>query len=131
MPSLPARLHCLQLPLQAVLQQTPSVQLPLAHSVNEVQAWPSSFLHCWVASHARSLGQVSSGRPAGTLMHVPAMPATLHDLQVPLHCAAVCVQQTPSTQLPDMQLDAVAVVQPAPFGRAAAFGRYSQNSDGP
>ena len=130
-PSLPTTLHCVQVPLQAVLQQTPSVQLPLAHSVNDVHWWPSSALHCWFASHARSPGQVSSGSPAGTLLHVPAMPATLQDLHVPLHCATVCVQQTPSTQLPDMQLDAVAVVQPVPIGRAEAFGRYSQNSDGP
>ena len=128
---MPARLHCLQVPLQAVSQQTPSAQWPLAHSLNVVQAWPSRALHCWAASHAWSHGQVSSGRPAGTLLHVPACPATLHDLHVPLHCAAVCAQQTPSTQLPDVQLAAVAGVQPAPFGRAVAFGRYSQNSDGP
>ena len=32
-PSLPARLHCWQVPLQSVLQQTPSAQWPLAQSV--------------------------------------------------------------------------------------------------
>ena len=129
-PSFAARLHCWQVPLQAVLQQTPSVQLPLAHSVNDVQVWPSSALHCWVASHARSLGQVSSGCPAGTLLQVPALPATLHDLHLPAHSAAVCAQQTPSTQFFDLHLSAVAVVQPAPLSRSVAFGMYSQNSDG-
>src|SRR5262245_14466769 len=130
-PSFAARLHCWQVPLQAVLQQTPSVQLPLAHSAN-VEHWrPSSDLHCWVASHAWSLGQVSSGCPAGTLLHVPALPGTLHDLHLPAHALAVSAQQTPSTQFFDLHLSAVAVVQPAPLSRSLAFGMYSQNSDGP
>ena len=116
-----------------MLQQTPSAQWPLAQSVNAVHAWPSSALHCWVASQARSLGQVSlSGWPACTLLHVPALPGTLHDLHLPLHCAAVCAQQTPSTQFPDLQLDAVAAVQPAPLGHAPSrSAMYSQNSLGP
>ena len=131
-PRLLARLHCLHLSLQAVSQQTPSAQLPLAQSAGKVQACPIRFLHFCVASQAWSEGQVSSGKPAGTLTQVPGMPATLQDLQVPSHWAAVCAQQTPSTQLPDMQLDAVDVrSSPAPSGRAAVFGRYSQNSDGP
>jgi hypothetical protein len=58
-PGFAARLHCWQVPLQSLLQQTPSAQWPLAQSLNVVQAWPSNALHCWVASHARSLGQVS------------------------------------------------------------------------
>ena len=58
-PRFAARLHTWQVPLQAVLQQTPSVHWPLAHSLYDVHAWPSSALHCWLESHARSLGQVS------------------------------------------------------------------------
>src|SRR5262245_49427142 len=130
-PRLATRLHCWQVPLQAVLQQTPSAQLPLAQSLNVVQLRPSSDLHCWLASQAWSVGQVSSGEPAGTFVQVPELPATLHDLHRPAHSVVVCAQQTPSTQLPDIQFAAVAAVQPVPFGRFAAFGKYSQNSDGP
>jgi hypothetical protein len=36
-PTLPVRLQASQAPLQAVLQQTPSTQLPLAHWLAEVQ----------------------------------------------------------------------------------------------
>src|SRR5262245_2956212 len=109
-PRLDARLQTLQRSLQSVSQQTPSEQWPVAHSLNEPHCWPSGLLHCWLASHAWSDAQVSSGSPAGTLAQSPGLPAVLQDLQVPLHWAAVCVQQTPSTQLPDAQFDAVAAV---------------------
>ena len=88
-------------------------------------------MHCWLALHAWSLGQVSSGRPAGTELQVPRLPVTLQALQVPAHWAAVCAQQTPSTQLPDMQVDALAAEQPEPFGRGMVLARYSQISCGP
>jgi hypothetical protein len=52
-------------------------------------------------------------------------------MQVPAHCAAGTAQQTPSTQLPDAQPDALAVEQPDPFGRGALLARYSQISCGP
>jgi hypothetical protein len=49
-PSELLRLHCKQVPLQSVLQQTPSAQWPLPQSEKVVQAWPSFCLHCWVGS---------------------------------------------------------------------------------
>ena len=39
----PAGLHAWQVPLQALLQQTPSAQKPCAHSFPLVQAAPSGF----------------------------------------------------------------------------------------
>jgi hypothetical protein len=44
-PSELVRLHCWQVPLQSVLQQTPSAQWPLAQSVKALQMWPSFCLH--------------------------------------------------------------------------------------
>src|SRR4051812_34097203 len=87
-PRVAARLQILQLSLQSVLQQTPSAQWPLAQSLNAAHCCPSGFLHCLLASQAWSLGQVSSGSPAGTAVHLPRLPATLQAMQVPAHIAA-------------------------------------------
>ena len=51
----------------------------------------------------------SGSWPAGTLMQVPALPATSQDLQLPVQTVA---QQTPSAQIPDLQ--SVAAPQLAP-----------------
>src|SRR5436190_10186900 len=128
-PRVATRLQVLQVSLQSVLQQTPSAQWPLAHSPNASHCWPRRFLHCWLASHAWSDGQLSSPDPTGTLRHLPAMPGTLHDLHVPVQVA--CSQQTPSTQKPDAQLEALAAEQPDPLMRGAVLARYSQISCGP
>jgi hypothetical protein len=42
-PARPATLHDWQLPQGPVAQQTPSVQLPLSHSLPPEQSWPSRF----------------------------------------------------------------------------------------
>jgi hypothetical protein len=39
-PALPVMLHDMHVPLQLVLQQTPSTQLPERHWLLSVQAWP-------------------------------------------------------------------------------------------
>jgi hypothetical protein len=47
-PTLPVRLHASHAPLQAVLQQTPSTQLPLPHWLAAVHVPPlSSFSTHW------------------------------------------------------------------------------------
>src|SRR5688500_5437195 len=51
-PLLEFRLHTLQVSVHAVLQHTPSAQLPLAQSENVWHAKPIFALHCWAASHA-------------------------------------------------------------------------------
>src|SRR5437016_536050 len=67
----PFRLHALQVSVQSVLQHTPSAQCPLAQSENVAHASPARVLHFWLASHAWSAAQVSSGEPAARLAHVP------------------------------------------------------------
>jgi hypothetical protein len=43
LPPVLAAEHARQLPVQVVLQQTPSMQLPLEHSFGNAQAMPSAF----------------------------------------------------------------------------------------
>lgn len=43
-PALPASLQLSHTPLQAALQQNPSVQIVLAQSVPTAQSWPLDFL---------------------------------------------------------------------------------------
>ena len=44
-PTVPARLHRLQAPAHAVLQHTPSTQLPAAHSLAPAQTAPGAFFN--------------------------------------------------------------------------------------
>ena len=69
-----------QIPEQAVLQQKPSTQLPLEHSEAIVQAAPLAR-----SPHAPAPLQVvapehsfAGSVPAGTLVHKPTLPVTLH-----------------------------------------------------
>src|SRR5262249_17812936 len=130
-PRLLLRLQTLHTSLQSVSQQTPSAQCPLPQSVNLPQACPFWLLHCWLASQALPAPQESSGVPGGTFAHVPPMtppmPGTLQAWQVPGQEA--CAQQTPSTQLLDMQL--VPSEQAWPFGRSPVLALYAQISCGP
>jgi hypothetical protein len=84
-PRFELRLHTRQGVLQAVSQQTPSAQKPLAHSAPVEHMRPIRLLHCWALSQAWSLVQVSSGWPAGTLAQVPSELGTLQARQVPAH----------------------------------------------
>jgi hypothetical protein len=97
-PTLPATLHAWQVPVQAVSQQTPSTQCPLAHWLPTVQATASAArqlpapLHTLVPVH-----EGGSCWKAGVARHVPTLPAMLQAWQVPAHAL---LQHTPSTQLP-------------------------------
>jgi hypothetical protein len=51
-PTEPTRLHRSQVAVHALLQQTPSVQKPLAHSVPETQAAPVTRLQTPPVAHA-------------------------------------------------------------------------------
>ena len=69
-----------QIPEQAVLQQKPSTQLLLAHSELNEQAAPLARsahepVPLQVVAPAHSL---AGSVPAGTLVHVPRLPVTLH-----------------------------------------------------
>lgn len=98
-PEMPQDLHAV---VHAELQQYPSAQNPLRHSVAAVQTCPVSFLHTpmpsqdWVAPEHTGTPLVSSC-PDATLEQVPTAPVMLHDLHVPLHAT---LQQTPSKHWP-------------------------------
>jgi hypothetical protein len=124
-PTVPASLHETQVPAQALLQHTPSLQNPLAHAAALVQALPPAVLQAPVASHAWSPEQLpATWVPGEANRQAPALPGTLQDLHGPEHEADS--QHTPSTQLPDAHELAVAAVHPVPLPRPVT--RYSQVS---
>jgi hypothetical protein len=98
-PGTPTKLHDWQVPLHAVLQQTPSTQWPLKHWEFPEQICPFTDRQCPAPSHdtcpVQVKGAVISG-PAGIGAHAPE-PSTLH-AQHAGHAAVA--QHTPSTQFP-------------------------------
>jgi len=91
--------HAWQSPVHAVLQQTPSTQLPLKHSVAPLHVVPTTFLQIPMLSHwllpmQRFVGTLS-WLPAGKLLHVPTVPVTAHDRHATSQAE---LQHTPSTQ---------------------------------
>lgn len=124
-PTVLASLHETQVPVQALLQQTPSLQNPLAHAAALVQTLPSAVLQAPVASHAWSPEQLpATWVPGEANTQVPALPGTLQDLHGPEHEAES--QHTPSTQLPEAHRLAVAAAHPVPLPRLVTL--YSQVS---
>ena len=121
MPTFPGRTQESQAPPQAVLQHTPSTQLPLPHWLAAEQAPPLVFfgaqvpasqklpeLHC--ESLVQVLGQLAEeplqtkaphegepALPATTGLHVPTLPATLQASHEPPQAV---LQHTPSTHWP-------------------------------
>ena len=89
MPTLPPTSHASHWPMHAVLQHTPSTQLPLPHSVSFTHATASGFEHV----------------PSPFALHLSGL---AHE---------ELVQHTPSTQLPEAHCDAP--VQAAPAARLA------------
>ena len=99
-PHTPAALHTRHSLVHASLQQMPSEQKPLSHSVMPLeQGWPSIFLHNPIPSQD-SVAPMQAGMPFGSSMPeatFPHAPAALHALHVPVHALS---QQTPSVQKP-------------------------------
>jgi hypothetical protein len=96
-PTLPAMLQDWHVVAQVLLQQTPSAQKPLKHSLPTEHPMPISFLHAALPSHEfvpMHIGESSD--PEGTFEHIPRLPATLHALQVAVQVES---QQTPSAQI--------------------------------
>jgi hypothetical protein len=83
--------------LQALLQQRPSTQKPLAHPPLPSQGCPWDSTHWPAPLHVLTPLHASDCAPPGTCVQVPALPATLHISHVPHRALA---QHTPSTQLP-------------------------------
>ena len=125
MPAWPARLHDVHVPLQALLQHTPSAQKPEAQVAALVHACPLPLVQLPLPSQACPFEQLpATSLPALASTQVPSEPETLHDLHGPVHEADP--QHTPSTQLPDAQDAANATVQPSPLANPDAL--YSQVS---
>jgi len=140
-PTLPAELQTAQPPVHAVLQHTPSTQLPEVHWFPAVHAVPSvrfgAHAPVWqkcVAAHCASELQVAGhavlaplhengaqlGLPAlsaGSSVHVPTEPPTLHALHAPVHALS---QHTESTHRP--LTHALPALQACPFG---SFGTHA------
>lgn len=97
-PSEPATLQALHVPTHVVSQQTVSTQLPDWHSVPIAHATPfASLVHAPLPSQLSAPAHSFAGSiPFGMFEHVPALPATLQLLHVPLHVVA---QHTLSMQL--------------------------------
>jgi hypothetical protein len=140
LPTLPGTLHARQVPVQALVQQTPSTQVPLRHSLEAAQVRPASFFGrqrpdsqrfpalqstsaAQVALHAPRPSQVlrphspAESVPAAVGVHPPTSPGTLQATQAP---SQALLQQTPSTQKPLAQSVFTAQVRPLPFGPAHA-----------
>lgn len=105
--------------MHAELQQTPSTQLPVKHSVPSVQVCPLTFLHPPMPSHVLVPLHVLTGKlscvPEAMFPHVPlivAPEAIEHAWHVPEQAVS---QQRPSTQFPLAQLAATVHVWPCPL----------------
>jgi hypothetical protein len=92
-------LHALHSPVHVSAQQTPSMQLPLKHSMAPPHTAPRTFLQVPMPSHWFMPLQMFAGAlswvMAGKLLHVPSLPATLHDLHAALQ---LLLQHTLSAQ---------------------------------
>jgi hypothetical protein len=114
-----------QVPSQAFSQHTPSAQKPEAQVLALEQAAPFFALQMPLLSHAWPSGQLAAmSVPGAARLQVPSWPVTEQDWQAPEQDTVA--QQTPSTQNPEAQFDAVAAVHPSPLPRLVTL--YSQVS---
>jgi hypothetical protein len=114
-----------QVPSHAFSQHTPSTQKPEAQTLALAQATPFFVLQLPLRSHACPAAQLAEiSVPGAAGLQVPSWPATAQDWQAPEQTALP--QQTPSTQNPEAQLDAVVGVHPSPVPSLVTL--YSQVS---
>ena len=109
--------HARQVPVQAVLQQTPSTQFPLAQFDPRMHAVPSGLTHApEPLQTAEPEHSLSGSVPFAMFPHVPSEPlpffAALQARHTPLQAV---LQQTPSTQLPLVQVAPVMQAVPSGF----------------
>ncbi len=107
-PWLPVRLQAMHAPVQAVLQQVPSTQLPLVHSGEVMQVWPLAFL----GVHFPALQKLVPVQGAVS-EQPPAQMAPAHELgaqltvstagHAPLPSQPAATVATPFAQLPARQ----------------------------
>ena len=103
------RLQAWHDPVQAVLQHTPSAQLPVAHSVPTVQACPRGAVAWHVAAPASGLGEQNGVAPPhwASVVQLEKHPVPLH--AKPPQDWVVCVPQVPA--LHDAERSSVPPVQ--------------------
>jgi hypothetical protein len=94
----PPLVQAWHIPHDACVQQWLSTQLPVEQSFPVLQVLPGFALHAPVASQVLVLVQLSGSSADFTATQVP--PAPVQTWQMP---HVDCVQQCPSTQLPDRQ----------------------------
>ena len=137
-PTAPATLHAMQVPVQLEAQHTPSAQKPEAQSAPRKHVPPSDFsaTHApkeqtrpalqslserhgaWHEDwplHTPALHSEAGSVPSAYGVQPPTSPATLQASHVPLHAP---LQHTPSTQKPEAQSAPWEQVRPLPFGPA-------------
>ena len=125
MPARPAWLQATHMSSHALSQHTPSTQKPDAQALALVQVIPFLVLHLPVPSQAWPSAQLpGTSVPGSARVQVPSCPAAAQDWQGPAQDAVE--QQTPSTQKPEPQVDALAAVHPSPLARLVTL--YSQVS---
>lgn len=128
-----ARSHLRQLPVQSVLQQTPSTQKPEAQSVSALQAAPGAppmthvpatheapcaqpvevvqaVVQAPPAPHKPGVQAGAPGLPLGAAVQVPALPGRLHASHAPLQAV---LQHVPSAQWPEAQSELAAHAAPS------------------
>ena len=96
-PRLPPRLHAPQLPAHGALQQYPSTQLPLVHSVGPPHVRPLGFVVLHVASALQKRALAQSASVVHDVIH--AVPAPLH-LKLPHDVVPPALQAPAPLQLP-------------------------------
>jgi hypothetical protein len=114
-----------QRPVHIVLQQTPSIQLPLKQSTPPEQVCPLLNLHVEPPPHAPFMHSFCGSSPALMGPHVPSVPwplsVAVQALQFAVHAVS---QQTPSTQwLLEHWLEPAHV---APFAKSATHELFEQ-----
>ena len=77
-PPVLAAVQALHVPVQVVLQQTPSTQLPLRQSLLAMQVWPLSSLQTPEPLQEPLAHSLAGSCPFAMLEQVPTEPATLH-----------------------------------------------------
>ncbi|MEN9798180.1 MAG: hypothetical protein RL653_1876 [Pseudomonadota bacterium] len=145
-PSAPARLQARQVPVQAVLQQTPSTHWPEAHARDSVQATPSARRGRQAPASQKCPGRQAGSAaqlegqfpelpaqasaphapwlPGGRTVQVPSSTAPREAAQVSHPPAHALSQQTPSAQVPEAH--PLSAVQAVPRGRRIAQVPASQ-----
>jgi hypothetical protein len=113
-PIAPSSAQARQTSVQAVLQQTPSAQNPLSHSVATTQDVPSGWPRVPPPSLPGESWATSPAPPSGGLSFAPSLVGVSFDASLPLLFPAAPVHDTTSS--PSAQTDTVRTIRMPPHG---------------